>query len=143
MRRITVVAALLWVCCAHAGLSTNAIDGLAERLNASNGLWMNGLSPVIAVSSNGLPAEVVASAVKMIGFAGGRIREYEILEVRKIPLKHQPECFAALIDSDLGRKILLFKFVRGGGGSWWTKFIDLTDEVDQGAPGNAGSRPRP
>ncbi|MEI8314400.1 MAG: hypothetical protein WCG79_03010 [Verrucomicrobiota bacterium] len=126
---------------ASAGSPTNAIDTLVKELNLSHGLWMNGTSPIIVLASNASPQEVVSNAATMGD--GGKMKIYRILECRKVHLQGMPtqvehmdmpgklwdvaDYFAALIDSNLGMKILLFTYNGVGHekGNWWTRFYDV------------------
>ena len=100
---------LLIVGCATAAAQSDPIDTLTQRLN-SDPLWPNGEAPIISLSSNATPKEVVASAVKMWGVDSGGIKTYQIREVRKVELNAMTNSSAALLESDLGKKILLFKY---------------------------------
>lgn len=127
--------------CALAAPRSDPVEALANKLN-SEPMWPNGQAPVISLSSNATPREVVASAVKTWGFESGQIKAFEIVRVGKIRLDAMPECSAALIQSDLGRKILLFKYVRHGEtGFWWTRFCDAPPEAEANSAAN-GVLPR-
>jgi hypothetical protein len=113
--------------CVFASPGTDPIEALARRLN-SDPLWPNGEAPTISLLSNAAPKEVVASAVKMWGFDRGHIKTYQILEVRNIQLAAMPGCSAALVRSDLGTKILLFRYERHDKMSfWWARFYDAPE----------------
>jgi hypothetical protein len=113
------------------------IDALARELN-SHPLWPNGEAPNISLSSNATPKEVATRAVEMWGFDGGHIKTYQILEVRQIRLDAMPGCAAALIESDLGKKILLFRYEQHGKtGLWWTRFYNAPEEAESNHAANA------
>jgi hypothetical protein len=119
--------ALVAGCCALAATASDPVDALARKLN-SDPMWPNGEAPTLSLSSNAAPKEVVASAVKLWGFDRGHIKTYHILEVRKVQLTAMPDCSAALIESDLGTKILLFRHERDDKMSfWWTRFYDAPE----------------
>ena len=139
MKRVLVFVALLIGGYVRANSPTNSIDVLVQELNSSNGLWRNGGYPIIALSSNATLQEVVSAAVTKWSLDGGQIKTFRILEARKIELKHLPDCSAALIDSNLGKKVLLFRYERPG--SWWTRFVDVTEKAEPSAPAN-GASPR-
>ena len=128
MKRLLIFATLLFASYASAGTTTNSIDALVKRLNSSNGLWVNGGYPVIVLSSNSTPQEVVSVAVTKWSLERGRIKTFRIIEARTIDLKHLPGCSAALLESDLGRYILLFRY--DGSGHWRTRFIDATEKAE-------------
>ena len=78
----------------------------------------------------------------MWGFDSGHIKTFKIVEVRKIPLDAMPGCSAALIESDLGSKILLFKYEpRDKTSFWWTRFYDAPKEAEPNGATN-GASPR-
>jgi hypothetical protein len=143
MKRLLVFAALLVVGYATADTTTNSIDTLVQKLNASNGLWLNGGYPILPVSSNATPQEVVSAAVKMWSVEGGRIKTFRIVEARKIELRHLPGCSAALLESNLGSYILLFRYEKynvAEGGNWWTRFVAVTEKAE---PSGAANPPTP
>ena len=131
MKRTLVIAAtLVGGSCALAGPALDPIDALARKLN-SDRMWPNGEVPIISLSSNAAPKEVVGRAVKMWGFDRGHIKTFEIVEIRKIRLDAKPDCSAAVIRSDLGRKILLFRYESHQKMNFgWTRFYDVPKEAE-------------
>jgi hypothetical protein len=107
----------------RAGSSADSIDALVERLNGDTAAG-RGISPIIDLASNAVPQEIVGRAAKHWVVDGGQIKTFKILEVRNVSVKTLSEsnCSAALIDSNLGKKILLFSY-RGERG-WWTHFYN-------------------
>jgi len=107
-----------------AGATTNAIDTLVKELNSAHYDWMGGKHPIIRLSSNATPEEVISNVVT----AGTVIKSYQILECRKVRLHaNMLDCFAAQVDSDIGKKILLFQYEasENGKGFWWSHFYDV------------------
>jgi len=77
----------------------------------------------------------------MWGFDNGHIKTYQVPEVRKVQLKAMPNCSAALIESDLGRKILLFRYEQHEKTSfWWTRFYDATQKTEPNDAASTGPR---
>jgi hypothetical protein len=113
---------------------SDPIDALAQELNASNGLWINGLYPDISLPPDATPEDVLAQAAKMSGFDQGHIKTYHIREVRQVQLNTgQMENYsAALVESDLGTKILLFK--HEGNNRWWTRFYAVPHDQHNDRP---------
>jgi len=142
MNRVLIFVALFVAGYARADSSTNSIDALAERLNSSNGLWLNGGAPIIEISSNATPKEVVSAAVAMWSLERGQIKTFRIVEARKIALRELPDCYAALLETDQGMKILLFRYEHGKRGLWWTRFFDATQDTEPRVPTNGASPPR-
>ena len=115
---------------ARANSQTNYIDALVERINARNDdhLWLNGVNPEIKLSSNATPQEVVDDALTKYYFGNSKVKSYRILESRKVKLWDLTDCSAALIDSDLGMKILLFGY-GGVGVHWWIRRFDVPERA--------------
>jgi len=137
---VVLVCAALTSCAAAPSVGTDPIDELAARLNARSGLWINGCFPIIELPPDAKPDQVLAAAVKMTGFDQGHIKSCEILKVRQVELiTGGKETFsAALIKSDLGTKILLFKPEKNN--RWWTRFYDVEKEKQNKAGGDAVNR---
>ena len=54
------------------------------------------------------------------------IRAFQILEIREIKFQYGGKCSAALVDSDQGRKIVLYKYEKlEAEGYWLPRFYDL------------------
>ena len=144
---VILMCVALTSCAATPPVGPDPIEQLAARLNASNGLWINGRYPIIELPPDAKPGEVLAQAVKMIGFDRGHIKTYAIQEVRSVQLNTgRMETYSvALIQSDLGTKILIFKPEKNN--HWWTRFYDVpndkpnqaSDATSEPAPGAASS----
>jgi hypothetical protein len=87
-------------------------------------MWVNGAYPIISLPEDAKPEAVLAQAFKMTGFDKGHIKTYRIREVRGVELtaSGMKNCFAVLVESDLGKKILLLRYQ--GKQRWWTRFYD-------------------
>lgn len=122
---ISLLCLVLTSCATTPPASPDPIDELAARLNASNGMWINGCYPIINLPPDAKPAEVLAQAVQMSGFDQGHIKTYAMQEIRQIQLNtgRMETYSAALVQSDLGKKIFLFKPEKGN--RWWTRFYDV------------------
>jgi hypothetical protein len=126
---ITLLGLTLASCSGRRAIHDDPINVLAQKLNASHGSWINGLSPDISLPPEATPEEVLAQALKMTGFDQGHIKTCQIREVRQVQLNRtgRMESYsAALVESDLGTKILLFKHM--GKKWWWTRFYDVSHE---------------
>jgi len=109
---------------------TDPIDQIANKLNSDiHGLWVNGGYPTIKLPADEKPENVIEQAIKTVGFDKGHIKTYKIIEVRKIKLNASgmENCSAALIESDLGKKVLLFKY-KESSSQWWTRFFEIPEE---------------
>ena len=102
---------------------SDAIDNLVHKLNSdTSGLWVNGGYPNLELPEDAQPDQVVARAIQLTGFDEGPISRYDILEVRSVTLNTGMGNYsAALIDSNLGPKIILFRY-EGKAIGWWTRF---------------------
>ena len=127
LNRVLTIVFLVAAGHVRANSQTNSIDALVEKLNSSP-LWINSYTTIIELPSNATPQEVVASAV------GDTFR---ILETRKVRLNDMPDCSAALIETDLGMKILLFKFEGTRNirfkDMWWTRLFDAPETAESTA----------
>ena len=113
----------------QSGKVDDPINTLVAKLNATKGMWINGLYPKIELPSDSTCAQILAEAIKMTGFDQGHIKSYKILEVREVKLIPNEEVFsAALIESDLGMKIFLFKYE--GNMGWFTRFYKVRDSME-------------
>ena len=130
MKRIAItMLCMTLACCAETkSRLADPIDSLVARLNASRGMWINGLYPIIELPADATPDQVLFAAVNMTGFDQGHIKSFQIQEVRKVEIiGARKETFsAALIESDMGTKILLFKPEKNN--RWWTRFYDVEKE---------------
>lgn len=127
MKRIGIVLLCLALasCSGTKTIVPNPIDTLVQRLNATGGMWINGEYPDISLPSDAKPNEVLTQAVEMVGFDQGHIKTYQIQEIREVQLNTETYS-AALVQSDLGKKIFLFKPERNN--RWWTRFYDVEEE---------------
>jgi len=111
--------------------ATDPIDTLVARLNASMGLWVNGIWQGVGLPADATPQEVLSAGVKVWIFNQGSIKTYRIQEVRKLtelPVgENQPPYMAALIESDLGTRICLFRPDMHNG--WSVRFYDVPEET--------------
>lgn len=109
--------------------NVDPINKIVQELNSDKfGMWVNGIYPIINLPANAKPEEVIAQAIKMTGFDKGHIKTYKIVEIRKVKLNapSMENCSAALIESDLDVKVLLFKYEENSSSStWWTRFYDI------------------
>ena len=125
---IPLFCLVLVACTAAPPATPDPIDALVRELNASHGLWINGLYPIIELPPDAKPNEVLDQAIQLVGFDQGHIQSYRIQEVREVQLNTgQMETFgAALIQTNLGPKIFVFKPEKEN--RWWTRFYDIPQE---------------
>lgn len=100
------------------------IDKLVAELSQKP-LWSNGAFPIVPLGENTAPAEVFRKSFESTYLAEGRIEKFKILEIRKVRIgKSTRENYrAALVKTEFGRKIVLFRY-EGAGTGWWTRVFD-------------------
>jgi hypothetical protein len=105
--------------------AADPIDMLVRRLNGSHGEWINGLYPTVRLASDAATDAVIEEAIAKTGLIDGRIERYTIISARSVSIdEHLPHVYyALLLDTNLGRKILLMRY-EGGTTGWWTRFFD-------------------
>ena len=125
---VTLLCLTLASCYGTRAAVSDPIDSLVQRLNATHGMWINGLYPDINLPANAQPEEVLAAAVKMTGFDQGHIKSFKIESLRQVELMAagQQTFSVALVDTDFGKKIFMFRPERNNG--WWTRFYDVEEE---------------
>lgn len=125
---VSLLCLALTSCAGTRATVSDPIDSLVQRLNATRGMWINGTFPIIDLPPDATTDQVLAAAVKMTGFDQGHIKSFQIQEVRQLELiaAGRQTFSAALIDSDLGKKIFLFKPTKGN--QWWTRFYNIEEK---------------
>jgi len=112
---------------------SDPIDKIVQNLNSDkNDMWLNGIYPIIELSAEAKPKEIIAEAIKICRFDKGHIKNYKIIEIRKVKLNAHgmEDCSAALIESDLGVSVLLFQYVGNSVSStWWTRWFDTEEKI--------------
>jgi len=121
---LLVLVVVLTSCGTPPSPAGDPIADLVQRLNAThNGLWTNGLYPIIDLPPDAEIEEVIAEAVKLCGFDQGHIETYRIQEVRQVQLDvggSMETYSAALLHTDLGTMILLC--IPEPNNRWWSRF---------------------
>jgi hypothetical protein len=97
------------------------IDRLAARL-ASSPLWENGLSPKIELPPTADAKQIVAAVFGNVSFEQGRVTRPTILRTRKVSIGER-EYLATVVETNLGRKILLYQY-QGPSIGWWTRVYE-------------------
>ena len=103
---------------------TDPIDTLAKRLSATSGIWVNGLSPALELPESASSEEIVAKFFQSVSYDEGPVTRHQILETRPVQITDtlpNPKYTAVLVDTNLGRKVLLYQYSVGG---WWTRVYD-------------------
>ena len=116
----------------HRGDSQSADDPVrfhrdtGRPLSSSHGLWVNGVYPTLDLPATASTEQVVARVFQMTGFDKGHVSSHRILETRQVRIGDRfPDATytAVLVDTDLGRKIVLRQHSSPSGG-WWSRVYD-------------------
>ena len=115
---------IIYICCISAVLvagcatPSDPVDRLVSRLS-SDGLWQNGVTPVLPLPANATTEEIVSRE-----FSGQAV-SYKILRVRQVHIQgSQPDFYTAiLIQTDAGDKIALCRYDKSMSG-WWVHIYD-------------------
>lgn len=106
-----------------AGKPTDSIDRLALRLSASP-LWTNGSFPKLDLSESASVDQVLARMFERISFDPGRVTTHTISKTRTVHIgAGTNEYTAVLVDTNVGRKIVLLQW-QGTHMGWWTRAFD-------------------
>ena len=125
---ILIALALLLTSCA-----THPIERLQAKLSADS-MWINGETPVFPDLKESTDPETVALRF-LYAFGYGdfdnpkEVRKgtkNKILDVQRIRIQGvSPDIFTAvLLDTNLGKKIVLVQFTESLGGNWWGRVFD-------------------
>ena len=99
------------------------IDGVIKSLDTHD-IWKNGIFPTLSLPGSASSEEVIEKCLKKIGFDKGHIQKYKIIKTKKVTIAPDAVSYnAALINSDLGRKVILFRY-EGVQTGWWTRVYD-------------------
>ncbi len=116
------ILATLLVGCAT---TSDPVDRLVTKLSSSHGLWRNGEFPSLGLPATASTEQLVSRLFQMTGFDRGQVTTHRILKVRKVRIPGDlPDIYTAVvIDTDLGRKIVLLKY-EGPAAGWWSRVYD-------------------
>lgn len=105
---------------------SDPIDALVAKLSKTQGMWLNGISPVIEMPEGAPIEDLVAEFFQKVNYDGGPIGSQRIAEIRRVtipPGLSSDEFIAVLVNTNLGRKILLLQYSKSGG--WWSRVYDV------------------
>jgi hypothetical protein len=141
--RTTLLLVVIAVCC---GCSTrqqrsvaasatpqaappDPIAQLVARLSsASHGMWHNGLYSPVKLPASASTEEVLRQVFQqtLVGLQGAHVGRHQVLETRqvRIPTAGPSDAYTAvLVETDLGRKVVLLQYESPGLG-WWSRVYD-------------------
>jgi hypothetical protein len=105
----------------------DAISALVDRLSATHGLWVNGVSPRLNLPADAKEDDVLAQVFKMSTPPEGKITSYTVLDTRDVEIptisdqQARPEdrYQAIYLKTNVGPKIVLLQHTKTGG--WWSR----------------------
>ena len=148
--RLAVSIFAVWITCVAARADVGSaeatraavdpIDELVTRLSASP-LWQNGIYPRLDLPKTASIDDVIARVFQLTGFDEGHVKEHRILETRVVSIRpvdrpalvdprfervrSDPDMYTAvLVDTDLGKKVLLLKY-EGTATGWWSRVFPV------------------
>jgi hypothetical protein len=109
-----------------AATGADPIGPLVERLSASHGLWQNGMFADLGLPGTASKPQVVARVFEMTGFDAGHVKAFRITETRQVRIAGSlPDVYTAvLVDTEMGRKIVLLQYGTGANPKWWSRVYD-------------------
>lgn len=99
---------------------TDPISRLVAQLEASGGLWVNGISPLLPYPASVRPEVLLREILN--GYDWARDRPFQILEQREVVLDGGKPYQALLVKTAAGRRIVLLQYQPGH--DWWSKVFD-------------------
>jgi hypothetical protein len=111
----------------------DAIAALVDRLSATHGLWVNGVSPILNLPADANDDDVLAKVFKMTTPPEGKITSYKILEKRQVEIPTVPghearpeDGYQAIhLETNVGPKIVLLQHTKTGG--WWSRIYSAEE----------------
>ena len=108
------------------------IDSIVRKLNAKRTGWEKAEAPSVTLPADAKPESVVSHVIQLSRFgtdAGPvRMKTSRVLEIRSVMLSAlgTGSSYAAVVESDLGLKVLIFRY-QGPRQGWWTRFFEAFD----------------
>jgi len=128
--RLVLLCVLLATACtdrpeAPGSGGSDAIQQLVDRLSAdASAEWNSGMYPNLGLEASATVEEVLDRLFQMVSFNDGQVTEFSVTELRGVVIGAQPpeRYNAATVDTNLGTKIVLFRWQRQ---DWWTRAYDV------------------
>jgi hypothetical protein len=100
--------------------ASDPIDRLVVDLSNSQ-TWLDGEYPMLGLPESSSTEQILERVFQKTGFDRGHVSSYKVLEVRQVRI---PGYTAALVHTDLGEKIVLFKYDGQAVGGWWSRVYE-------------------
>lgn len=112
----------------------DAIDWLTAEFGTSG--WPNFPTQWVDLPETA-SAEEVVSNVAQVRWIDQALKNYKILDVRQVhPFPPHPTTYTAvLVQTDIGQKIVLFRYERGQLAGWWYRVYDAKNSPPKGLLG--------
>jgi hypothetical protein len=109
------------------GPAADPIDRLVASLSATHGLWLNGTCAILNLPAGASAEAAVARVFELTGFDNGQVTSHRVLEVRHVEIPGGPagDYTAVLVDTNLGRKIVVLDRGKPGGEWGWNRVYDV------------------
>lgn len=101
------------------------IDHLVAELSREPE-WRNGLFRTIQRPATATAEELVADVLAYSSFQAGKVKKYAVLGSKVVRIGTEGvDYVAAVVDTDLGRKVILLQYEKGLSG-WWSRVFDAS-----------------
>ncbi len=104
----------------------DSIEALVTQLSSSHLMWKNGLFPTLDLPATASIEQILERVFQLSGFEKGHVSSHRILETRQVRIgesSSEATYTAVLVDTDLGRKIVLLQYLSTSE-SWWSRVYD-------------------
>jgi hypothetical protein len=98
----------------------DSIGRLVSQLEASGGLWVNGISPLLPYPASIRPEVLVREILG--GYDWARDRPFQIVEQREVQIDSDKPYQALLVETVAGRRIILLQYQPGH--DWRSKVLE-------------------
>lgn len=87
-------------------------------------MWNNGGFPKIDLPAFASNEDVIGAAFAGISFDEGKVTKYAIVDARRVRIGEDDRAYtAAIVDTNLGRKVVLLRY-EGADVGWWSRVFD-------------------
>jgi hypothetical protein len=119
--------------------NNEAVDRLVDKLNASHGGWGNGRRDSVQLPEDATANEVIGASLQIADPPFSEVKTHRVLSVcniEKLVAPGRGPWSAALLETNLGPKILIWGF-QGDKSGWWVRLHD----AETTAPTSPASAP--
>jgi hypothetical protein len=103
------------------GGTPDLIDRLVAGLSR-NPMWSNGGFAVIDLPPDARAEDLVAKVWQRVASREGRVSNWKIRKVRRVHVEEEgPEYVAVIVDTNHGRRVVLFRPLEREPKGWWNR----------------------